>query len=58
MLTLDPEAFHWHFAPSLSLRLEIRFGEDFVLWHFSDEPTGRGCPVMADIVEKLGCCSG
>jgi hypothetical protein len=49
MLTLDLplETYRWHFVLALSLRLAMKFGDDFLLWDFSDEPTGRGCPVMA-----------
>jgi hypothetical protein len=48
MLTLDlPRNVSLALCASLSLHLAIRFGDDFLLWHFSDEPTGRGCSVMA-----------
>jgi hypothetical protein len=38
MLTLDPppETYRWHFAPALSLHLAMKFGDDFLLWDFSD----------------------
>jgi hypothetical protein len=47
MLTLDlPRNVSLALCASLSLHLAIRFGDDFLLWHFSDELTGRGCPVI------------
>jgi hypothetical protein len=38
MLTLDPppETYRWHLAPALLLHLATKFGDDFLLWDFSD----------------------
>jgi hypothetical protein len=35
-LGLPLETYRWHFAPALSLRLAMKFGDDFLLWDFSD----------------------
>jgi hypothetical protein len=48
MLTLDlPRNVSLALCASLSLHLAIRFGDDFLLWHFSDVEPERRLPPLA-----------